>query len=382
MKRIWAFAMALAFVLGFAPEAAGEETLQEGLESASAAVMINAETGFEVVGKNTETPVEAAGLKRLPALLALCAAFDRGLIAESTRVTVTERAAREKGTTAFLSAGEHIEARALLKAAVMLTAGDAIRACLEAAYPADGGLAAVNEALSALGIAPLEWDAMGGERLFTVGELALISLELAKSPSWLKYSSCYTDTLTHENGQVTELVNPNRLVRFYSGCFGLATGSVGASQYAGAFIAKRAGTTFCAVVTGMPDSKARFALASSMLDSGFASYRAAEADIGGKLFVEVKGGAERRVEAVLEGGTYMLLPAGDTRTQTEAVLPDTVEAPVEKGMRLGRLVIKNASGETVSELPLTAAEGVEALSFSGAFRMAAEAWLRPGRPGV
>ena len=134
-----------------------------------------------------------------------------------------------------------------------------------------------------------------------------------------------------ESGQVTELVNPNRLVRFYSGCFGAATGSVGQTEYAGAFIAKRAGTTFCAVITGMPDSKSRFALASSMLDSGFAAYRAAAIERAKAMLVPVTGGVKGQVEAEVEGGAYILLPAGDLKITSEAELPGFVEAPVEKG---------------------------------------------------
>ncbi len=375
MRRFICFLLCAAALAGPGRVFALQEP--EGLEAASAAVMINAETGKTVLGRNAETPVEAAGLKRLPALLAVCRAFDGGEISESTPLRVSEKAAGERGATAFLAAGERIEAGPVLKAAVMLTAGDAIRALLEAAFPADGGRSAVNALLLSLGAAPAE-DPMGEGRPFTVGELASVSLELAKSPSWLKYSSCYTDKLTHESGQVTELVNPNRLVRFYSGCFGLATGSVGQSEYAGAFIAKRAGTTFCAVITGMPDSKSRFALASSMLDSGFAAYRAAEVKRNEALFVPVTGGVKRQVEAEAQGGAYALLPAGDLKITSEAELPEFVEAPVEKGCALGRLIIKNASGEAIAELALTAAETVRKAGFADAFTAAANAWLRRG----
>ncbi|MBQ2518184.1 MAG: hypothetical protein II536_05080 [Clostridia bacterium] len=375
MRRFICFLMCAVMLA--APMTSGALQEPDGLDTASAAVLINAETGAEVCGRNTQTPVEAAGLRRLPALLAVCRAFDGGEITESTPLRVSERAARERGATAFLAAGERIEAGPVLKAAVMLTAGDAIRALLEAAYPADGGKSAVNSVLSEFGAAPAD-DPMGEGCAFTVGELAAVTLGLAKSPAWLKYSSCYTDTLTHESGQVTELVNPNRLVRFYSGCFGAATGSVGQSEYAGAFIAKRAGTTFCAVITGMPDSKSRFALASSMLDSGFAAYRAAAIERAKAMLVPVTGGVKGQVEAEVEGGAYILLPAGDLKITSEAELPGFVEAPVEKGSVLGRLIIKNASGEAITELCLKAAETVEKAGFADAFTAAARSWLRHG----
>ena len=75
--------------------------------------------------KGTE-PMSVAGLRKLPAVLTLCRAFDSGLIAESTGMQVSPHAASISGPTAFLESGERIEAGELLKAAVMISAGDAI----------------------------------------------------------------------------------------------------------------------------------------------------------------------------------------------------------------------------------------------------------------
>ena len=132
---------------------------------------------------------------------------------------------------------------------------------------------AMNIASTMNGEKLTEFDALAKA---TVTELAKVCMALSESGSWRKYSSVYLDTLTHENAPPTELTNPNRLVRFYSGCFGIATGSVGAAQYCGAFIAKRGSTTYLAIVAGLPDSASRFALASEMLDYGFSAYRAVE----------------------------------------------------------------------------------------------------------
>ncbi|MBO6062240.1 MAG: D-alanyl-D-alanine carboxypeptidase [Clostridia bacterium] len=377
MKRLTAFLAALAFLL--APSIGYCAEAQPDMGEASAALLINIETGLEVLGKNIETPVEAAGLRRLPALLTVCLAFDAEKLSEETPITVSRAAADEKGMTAFLSPNEVLPAGALLKAAVMLTAGDAIRALLEG-FSGGDPLAAVNGVLSRLGAAPLEGDALGAGRDFTVGEIAKVCTELAKSPAWLKYSSIYTDTLTHGNGSVTELTNPNKLVRVYSGCYGLATGSVGSSQYGGAFIAKRGQTTFLAVVTGLSTSEKRFELARGMLDRGFASYRAAE--LTGEEYeagtVAVKSGVKRELEVEPEGGAWVLLPAGDGRISGEAELPEAVEAPIEKGDPIGLLTIKNAAGETLRELKLLAAESIEKAGFADLFRRLASLWLRMG----
>ena len=115
-----------------------------------------------------------------------------------------------------------------------------------------------------------------------------------------------------------------------------------------------------------------------MLDSGFAAYRAAAIERAKAMLVPVTGGVKGQVEAEVEGGAYILLPAGDLKITSEAELPGFVEAPVEKGSVLGRLIIKNASGEAITELCLKAAETVEKAGFADAFTAAARSWLRHG----
>ena len=49
-------------------------------------------------------------------------------------------------------------------------------------------------------------------------------------------------------------------------------------------------------------------------------------------------------------------------------LAEDVEAPVEKGQVLGKIVI-TADGETITEIPLKAAKAVDKLSFGKAFEL-------------
>lgn len=351
----------------------------DNIDKASSAILIDADSGSIIYAKNHEKRVEVAGLKRLPALLLICEAFDRGDIAGDTVVTVSYEASRVKGATAFLSPNENIKAEYLLKASVMITAGDAISALMSSVYPSEAaGKEALANRLSALGIERQEGDE---SEQYSALEIAKVCSELVKSESFLKYSSIYTDSIPHENAKDTGLTNPNRLVRFYSGCFGLATGSVGASEYAGAFIARRGSTTFLAVIAGMSDSASRFELAQSMLDSGFSSFRTTEVlDESETLAtVPVKGGRLDSVEVSAKGGVTVLLPVGEAKIGTEFVLPEYVEAPVKEGDELGSLIVKNSLGETVASFPLTAKNAVETARFSDFIMELIASWLRSGR---
>ena len=377
MRRITAILTAIFMILTCSwASASGVEVDMTGAKSA---ILVDAESGTVILGKDADKKVEVAGLKRLPALLTVCEAFDSGRLTGDNNITVSSEAARVKGVTAFLSPNEHIKAELLLKAAVMLTAGDAIHALLDAAYPGD---AAKNEAISKrlkeLGAEAELKSFMGEGALFSANDIVKICKTLSKSEAFLKYSSVYLESIEHENASKTELTNPNRLVRFYSGCFGLATGSVGASEYSGAFIARRGATTFLAVVAGMPDSASRFKLASEMLDYGFATYRSAELFKAGEALatVPVVGGKLAETEVIAKNTVSVLTPIADTKVFQEMILPEFLEAPVAEGEAVGSLIIKNSEGITLREIPLIAGSAVEKAAFSDYFMTVLRSWLR------
>lgn len=376
-KRILAVLLALLAAACGTARAAAEPPVD--LSGAGAILLVCADTGGVITEKNAEEPIEAAGLKRLPALLAVCRAFDEGRLKGYDVITVAAEAAKEKGATAFLSANEHIAAEELLKAAVMLTAGDAISALLlSLCGTREAALEAVNAELSAIDVAPLSASAMGEGRQFTLNELKRICMELAESGSFLKYSSTYTAELAHENAPTTELTNPNRLVRHYSGCFGLATGSVGASEYAGAFIARRGGTAFLVLLSGMQSGSARAKLASDLLDYAFSAFRTCEVGKAGDVIgsVTVTGGQMSRVEAVSPSDIKVLVSVQSPKLTIVPELYESAEAPIAEGEVLGKLIIKDASGNILAEAPAVSAEAVKASSFGFWFMRLTESWLR------
>ncbi len=333
----------------------------EGMDEAEAVLLVDAYSGQVILEKNADEAVEFAGLKRLPALLAVCRAFDEGAITPDSAVTVSEKAAGIRGATAFLSANERILADDVLKAAVILNAGDAVCTLVEAVFGNEAAaLEEIVRLLKGLGAGFVPEEPLGGSGLVSARDIALIGMELAKSEAYLKYSSIYLDSIAHENGTVTELTNPNRLVRHYSGCYGLATGSVGSSDYAGAFIARRGNTAFLAVVSGMRSAASRAKLASALLDHAFSSYRRVELGAAGETVgaVLVSGGMLPSVEAKTAAPVSALVPVGDSKLSSYAELPGSVAAPVEEGALLGTLLIRNSAGETIGEIPLTAARSV------------------------
>ena len=133
MRRSLGLILTLLFLILAIP-AHSEQAVDFDMPSSASALLMDAGSGKVLFEKNASQKTEVAGLKRLPALLTVCRAFDEGLIAGSTRVTVSSEAAAIRGTTAFLEPNETADAEPILKAAVMLTAGDAICALLKTVF--------------------------------------------------------------------------------------------------------------------------------------------------------------------------------------------------------------------------------------------------------
>ena len=190
------------------------------------AVLMEPETQTRLFDGGADERHSVAGLVKLPAILTLAQAFDEGTVQEETKVHVSERAAGVGGPTAFLERGEEISSGELIKAAVMISAGDAIMALGESVYGSESVFTEnINVTLRQLGLSANATDVLGTGLRFSPWELATLGRGALKSDTFMRYAALYMDSISHGDGRETELVNANRLIRNYAGCTGLLTGS-------------------------------------------------------------------------------------------------------------------------------------------------------------
>ena len=379
--RIFAvFAAIAALSVSIAPTALASSGVDAG--TARAILVIDAASGRTVLEKNAGAELPAAGLTRLAALLAVCEAFDCGSISVSDTVGVSSAASRIGGTTAFLRTGESIGAESLILAAAMINAGDALHALAEAAFGSEtGAVMRINERLASLG-AGGDFDSICGEgHALSAMELAAIGAALIKSPTFQKYGSRTYEHISHEAAGETELANPNRLLRQYSGCIGVGTGSSGEAGYCGVFAAKRSETTYIAVVLGAETGAERFELGRRLLDYGFSAFRSVKIGSAGETLgsVPVRGSILWSVPAVSEGDTVLLVRTASSEYTLETELPDFLAAPVEKGKRLGKLIVRNSAGELIAETALVAGLDAPASGFLDCLKLVLNGFV--GRSG-
>ena len=180
-------------------------------------------------------------------------------------------------------------------------------------------------------------------------------------PDIRQYTTIWMDTLRDGTSQ---LVNTNKLVRFYEGATGLKTGSTDSALYCLSGTAERDGMELIAVIMKDATSAQRFEDAKALLSYGFSTYTLKKVLPETPLApVPVELGTQATVQPVLgDGGTLLLEKSSAGDLQQTVTLADSVSAPVARGDQLGTLTV--TSGEkAVAEIPLLAGEEVPRITY-------------------
>lgn len=167
-------------------------------------------------------------------------------------------------------------------------------------------------------------------------DIALMSRELlTKHPEISNYSTIWTDTL--RDGK-SELTNTNKLVRNYSGCTGLKTGSTSLALYNLSASATRDNLSLIAVIMKAPTSAIRFEEARKLLDYGFTNFSYSSFGNQGDIVkpISVTKGVKTEVNCIYENSPSFLIKKGEESGITyELNLNESIQAPVEQGQILG-----------------------------------------------
>lgn len=164
------------------------EPIAEG--EVSAALLAEVGTGRVVYEYNSEEKLPAAGLTRLAALVSVCKGFDEGRLKPGDAVSVSEKAAGIGGTTAFLKAGEQMDAETMLLAAVMVNAGDATHSlALAAAGSESAAVQEINACMAGIGVETNFSEICGAGEKLSASELAKIGAALTASESYCKFGT-------------------------------------------------------------------------------------------------------------------------------------------------------------------------------------------------
>ncbi len=367
-KRLLCFILTCVMIMTFLPFAlAAEEQIPVEIK-AKAAVLMDAKSGKVLLKYNENEKLYPASVTKIMPLLLITEAIDAGKIALSDTVTVSSTAAAKGGSQIWLKEGEQMSVDDLLKATAVYSANDACTALGEYIAGSDEAFVdMLNQRAKELGMNNTHFENCTGlddttqNHLTTALDVAIMSRELLKHELIVNYTTIWMDSL--RNGQ-TELVNTNKLVRFYEGTTGLKTGTTAKAGCCVSASAERDGTHLIAVVMGSENSSDRFETAKALLNWGFANYISFTPKIDGAVIpqVGVIGGVEEKITPKIPDTKSILIEKGKESEikQTVDIAVD-VAAPVEKGQVLGTVKF-TLGNEVLGQYNLTAPEAVGELT--------------------
>ena len=246
---------------------------------------------------NADQTMPIASITKVMTLLLTFEAVHAGRLTMDTAVPVSEHAYHMGGSQIWLEPGEQFTLDEMLKAICVSSANDAAVAVAELVGGSEPAFVQqMNARAAELGMEHTTFrNACGLDtegHLSTARDVAIMSRTiLTTCPEVLHYTGIWTDTL---RGGQTQLVNTNKLLRRYNGITGLKTGTTGGAGVCITASATRDGLNLIAVVLGAPSSKERFEAATTLLDYGFAAYRAAPVPPAAGAPAAIKGKGQHR----------------------------------------------------------------------------------------
>lgn len=359
---------------------AGEEMQPAALTAAQpdltlncrAVCLIDQDTGTVLYEKNADQQMPIASITKVMTLLLTFEAIHDGRLTLDTLVPVSEHAYHMGGSQIWLEPGEQFTLDEMIKAICVSSANDAAVAVAELVGGSEQGFVQMmNDRAAELGMTNTTFhNACGLDtegHLSTARDVAIMSRQiLTTCPEVLHYTGIWTDTL---RGGATQLVNTNKMLRRYNGITGLKTGTTSGAGVCISASATRDGLNLIAVVLGAPSSKDRFEAAATLLDYGFAVWRAAPlpAMEDRPLLIKVKGSAEESVPLEYSALPESILMPKESAAELTAqlTLPDELDAPVRQGQAVG--MVRILAGESVlGEYDICAAADAPEMDFGTA----------------
>ncbi len=333
---------------------------------AKSVILIEATTGKVLYEENADEKMPPASITKIMTLLLVMEAIETGKINLSDMVTASEHACSMGGTQIWLEPNEQMSVEDLLKATAVVSANDAAVALGELVAGSETAFVSqMNDKAKLLGMTNTTFknatglDADG--HASTARDISIMSKELLKHKDITKYTTIWMDSL--RDGK-NELVNTNKLIRYYEGATGLKTGTTDGAGACLSASAERDGLELIAVTMGSATSKERFASARTLLDYGFSGFSVVKPEIDSSKLAPVKviGGADESVNIYAGDVNGVVVKKGEEESiEQKITIAEDLMAPVEKDQIVGSIEFL-LNGETIGEYDIKAQSGVVKMS--------------------
>ncbi len=340
------FGVLCSFIVSCFPAQAMNDSTQGIDVEAKSAILMEVETGKIIFDKNSKEKFAPASVTKIMTMLLTMEAVDSGKIKMDDVVTVTENAQKMGGSTMLLEAGELRTVEDLIKGVAIASGNDAAVALAEyLGGTVENFVKKMNDRARELGMKDTTFQNPTGlpveNHLTTAYDISIMSRELLKHKDILKYSGTYMETISANRKSPIELVNHNKLVRFFNGCDGLKTGFTNEAKYCISATAQRNDIRMLAIIMGAPTYKIRNRDASMLLNYGFSLFERKEVVSQDAEISKHQFGSNKDNFAILKAKTPLsvVVEKGKDLKLTTKVNVDKSKKHIKQGEVVGEAIV-------------------------------------------
>lgn len=325
-------------------------------------ILIDVDSGKIIAEKNSEEKLPPASLTKMMTLFVISNALRSEQIHLSDTVRVSQAAWKIGGSRMFIKEGQEVPIEDLLKGIIVDSGNDACVAMAEHLGGSEPGFADImNQQAQQLGMKDSHFTDSTGlpdENLYTTPrDLAILGRALITN--FPQYYHWYKQKWFTYNG--IRQPNRNRLLWRNGQVDGVKTGHTAEAGFCLVSSAKRDNMRLLAVVMGAPSDSVRADDSERLLNYGFRFFETHELYKAGQTVTEAtiyKGSANQLHVGAVQS-QFVTIPSGQyQRLTATSNIPNTLEAPINKGDKVGELVIQ-FDGKVLETQPLYALETVE-----------------------
>jgi D-alanyl-D-alanine carboxypeptidase (penicillin-binding protein 5/6) len=361
--------------------------------AAKAYFLVDITSGQVLAAKDPDKAVEPASLTKLMTAYVVFDALKSGKINLAQTFPVSERAWKMPGSRMFIDPKMQVPVEDLIKGMIVQSGNDATTALAEGV----GGsverfVDLMNQQAKVLGMKSSSFKNPEGLTVAghttTARDLATVATRLMHDfPTYVPYYAI--QHYRYPGTPASNDTNRNLLLFRDPSVDGLKTGHTDAAGYCLVATAHRpvaglgdgpAGQRrLLSVMLGASSENVRATESQKLLNWGYTAFDAIRLTAAGQPLASPKvwKGKSAQVQLGRPEGIVVSVPSGEgPRIKTEIARPDPLVAPLLKGQALGVLRVTLASGEPVTEVPLSVLETVEESGVMGRAWDSLRLWIQ------